>query len=160
MVRSSVLATAVLSLTLATACDNASTDAEKANRAQTEVNAKSAAAFKEADEKVAKARAEADETIAAARADFMKTREDYRHTTTTNLVDLDQKVADLAAQATQVSGKKRADLDATLKQIHASRAAFGKDYESLENASASTWDNAKSRLDKEWTELKALVDKA
>jgi septal ring factor EnvC (AmiA/AmiB activator) len=120
MVRPSVLATTVLSLMLATACDNASTDAQKANTAQAEANDKNAAAVKEAEDKVKKARAEADETIATVRADFMKTREDYRHTTTTNLVDLDHKVADLTAQAKQATGKKKA----------------------------------------EWSDLKALVDKA
>jgi len=121
MVRSSLLATTILSVVLATACHNDPTDPQKANTAQTEANEKSAAAVKEAEDKVKKARAEADEIIAAARADFMKTREDYRHTTTTNLVDLDHKVADLTAEAKRATGKKRADLDANLKQIHASR---------------------------------------
>jgi len=159
MVRSSLALTA-LTFVLSTACNNASDDAKKVNGAQAEANDKSGAAMKEAAEKVDHAQAEADGKIAAARADFMKLREDYRHTTTNNLVDLDHKVADLATKATQSTGKQRTDLDASLKVIHASRDAFGRDYQSLDAAAASTWDSAKTRLDKEWSDLKALVDKA
>jgi hypothetical protein len=159
MVRSSLALTA-LTFVLSTSCNNASDDAKRVNGAQAEANDKSGAAMKEATEKVDNAQAEADEKIAAARADFMKLREDYRHTTTSNLVDLDHKVADLATKASQSSGKQRTDLDANLKLIHASRDAFARDYQSLDAAAASTWDGAKTRLDKEWTDLKALVDKA
>jgi hypothetical protein len=159
MLRSSFALTA-LTFALSTACNNAADDAKRVNGAQAEANDKSGAATKEATEKVDNAQAEADEKIAAARADFMKLREDYRHTTTNNLVDLDHKVADLAAKAGKSSGKQKADLDANLKVIYASRDAFGRDYQSLDVAAASTWDSAKTRLDKEWTDLKALVDKA
>jgi regulator of protease activity HflC (stomatin/prohibitin superfamily) len=160
MLRSSkVLIATVLSLTLSAACDNASNDNKKANSAQAEADDKTAAATKEADEKVQSAQAAADDKIASARADFMKLREDYRHTTTTNLVDLDHKVTDLETRASEANGKKKVGLDANLKQIHARRETFGEDYRALENASASTWDDTKLRLDKEWTDLKALVDK-
>src|SRR5579862_650544 len=110
MVRSSLALTA-LTFVLSTACNNASDAAKKVNGAQAEANDKSGAAMKEAAEKVDHAQAEADGKIAAARADFMKLREDYRHTTTNNLVDLDHKVADLATKATQSTGKQRTDLD-------------------------------------------------
>jgi hypothetical protein len=160
MIRSSILATTVLSLTLAAACDNASSDARKAEVAQTEANDKSAGAMKVADDAVKSAQAEADEKIAAAQADFLKLREDYRHTVTTNLVELDRKTANLTAKLDQLHGKERADLDTSLRQIHSTRDAFARDYQSLEGDSARTWDNTKFRLDKEWTDLKALVDKA
>jgi hypothetical protein len=159
MIRSSLALTA-LTFVLSASCDNASTDANKANGAQVEANDKTAAAMKEATEKVNTAQAEADQKIAAAQADFMKLREDYRHTTTNNLVDLDHKVADLATKAGQSTGKQKVDRDANLKVIYASRDAFNRDYQSLDAAAASTWDSAKTRLDKEWTDLKALVDKA
>jgi regulator of protease activity HflC (stomatin/prohibitin superfamily) len=159
MVRSS-LALAALTFVLATSCNNASEDAKRVNGAQAEANDKSGAAMKEATDKVNTAQAEADEKIAAAQADFMKLREDYRHTTTNNLVDLDHKVADLATKASQSTGNQKVNLDANLKVIHASRDAFGRDYQSLDAAAASTWDSAKTRLDKEWSDLKALVDKA
>src|SRR5580698_5697129 len=154
MVRSSLALTA-LTFVLSASCNNAATDANKANGAQVEANDKAAAAMKEATEKVDNAQAEADEKIAAARADFMKMREDYRHTTTNNLVDLDHKVADLATKASQSTGKQKVDRDANLKVIYASREAFNRDYQSLDAAAAATWDSAKTRLDKEWTDLKA-----
>jgi hypothetical protein len=73
----------------------------------------------------------------------MKMREDYRHATTVNLVDLDHHVDNLEAKAKESSGKARIELDASLKQIHADRGAFETDCKSLETATASTWDNEK-----------------
>ncbi|MGD0674145.1 MAG: hypothetical protein ABSC94_01925 [Polyangiaceae bacterium] len=160
MNRSSAFATTALYLVLMTACDNAATDEKKAAAAQTEANDKSGAATKEAEDKITGAQAEADQKMAAAQADFMKLRENFRHTTTTNLVELDQKVADLTASAGQFSGKKRVAFDANLKQIHASRETFESDYRLLQGTSGAAWDEVKARLEKEWTELKALVDKA
>jgi hypothetical protein len=159
MIRSSILATTALAICL-TACNTASDDAKKAQAARAEADDKSGAAVDESAEKVKSARAEADQKIAAARADFATLREDYRHATTKNLVDLDHAVDDLTAKANQASGKEKTDRDAGLKQIHASREAFWKDYQSLDGALESTWDAAKSRVDKEWTDLKALVDRA
>jgi hypothetical protein len=128
---------AVLSLGVG-ACDKAADDEHKANVAQTE----------------------ADQKIAAAHASFLKLREDYRHTTTGNLVDLDRDVESLAAKAKQASGQPRADLDARLLQIQQSRSAFMRDYASLDTAAGATWDDTRLRLDKEWVALKALVDKS
>jgi hypothetical protein len=159
MVRSSIWVATALTLYLA-ACDNASDDARKARNAQATADDKSGAALRESDDKVKSAQTEADQKIAAARADFMTMREDYRHATTNNLVNLDHKVDDLTAKAKQSSGKDKTDRDASLKQIHASRDAFWKNYQSLDSASESTWDDAKLRVEKEWTELKALVDSA
>ena len=159
MIRSSLPVAAALVLTLA-ACDNASDDARKAQTAQAEANDKSGAAMKEADQKVKSAQAEADGKIAAARASFSTLRENYRHATLTNLLELDHKVDDLTAKAKQAAGKERTDRNAALKDIHTNREAFWKNYQALDSASESTWDGAKSRLDNEWTELKALVDRA
>ena len=144
----------------AVACDNASDDANKARTAQATANDKSGAAVRESDEKVKSAQAEADQKIAAAHADFMTMRENFRHETTRDLVGLDQKVDVLTAKAGQSTGKEKTDRDAGLKQIHASRDAFQKLYQSLDSASESTWDDAKSQVSKELTDLEALVDRA
>ncbi|HLK39713.1 MAG TPA: hypothetical protein VKU41_23315 [Polyangiaceae bacterium] len=161
MIRPSVLAAGVLSLMLTDACDNLSNDDKVIDMARTEANDKSGAPLvKQADEKANGAQAAADEKIVAAQAAFTRLREDYRHTIASNLVELDHKVADLVAQESQSSGRRKSAFDTNLRQIHASRAAFEKDYQSLENTSASTWDDARARLDREWTDLKALVDKA
>jgi flagellin-like hook-associated protein FlgL len=161
MTHPSILATAVLAAVLAAGCDKAIDDQTKANNAQAEANDKIATATKEADQKILAAQAEADKKTADANASFMKLREDYRHQTTNNLVDLDHKVGVLEASSRSASANKaKFDLDANLNQIHTKRAEFGADYKSIEAASAMTWDDTKTRLDKEWTELKALVDKA
>jgi len=162
MVRSTRLVTTTtltVCLLAAVACNNASDDANKAKTAQAMADDKSGAAIRESDEKVKSAQTEADTKIAAAHADFMTMRENYRHATNQNLVDLDQKVDVLTAKAGQSSGKEKTDRDAGLKQIHASRDAFQQLYKSLDSASESTWDDAKARVDKEWTDLKALVDR-
>jgi hypothetical protein len=115
---------------------------------------------KEADQKVKSVREEEATKVAAAQADFLKLREDYRHTTTTNLVELDRRVVDLEAKAKTSTGKARTDLDASLKQIRSDRSTFDADWKLLEGATASTWDDAKAHLDTEWTHLKGLVDRA
>jgi len=139
---------AILCVGSVAACDQAADDEKKVNVANAEAN-----------DKIAQANKDADQKIAAAQASFMKLREDYRHATTTNLVDLDRDVDNLAAKSKQASGQPRADMDARLQQIRASRTMFMKDYDSLEGATGATWDSTRVRLDKEWLDLKALVDK-
>jgi hypothetical protein len=160
MTCSTVLITSILSVLLITGCDKAMDDQTKANNSQATANEKIAAANQEANQKGQAAQAEADRKIAAANANFMKLREDYRHQTTNNLVDLDHRVDVLDAASRVSSTKNQAALEANLRQIHAKRAEFTSDYVAIETASAMTWDDTKTRLDKEMTELKALVDKA
>ncbi|MGA2449089.1 MAG: hypothetical protein ABTD50_10465 [Polyangiaceae bacterium] len=159
MVRSLIPATLLL-VTLAFACNTASDEQRKVNSARTEADNTIDAAIQEAEHKMRDAQQEADRKVAEAQAGFMKLREDYRHTTTENLVDLDHKVDDLEGKARQSFGKSRAGLDANLKQIHAYRDAFQIDFKRLEAVTALTWDAEKARLDKEWTQLQTLVDKA
>jgi len=160
MLRKTILTSAVLSLIVAAGCSRASDDQQKATAAQSEANDKIAAANTEADKKVVSAQNEADKKIGEAQASFMKRREDYRHQTTVNLVELDRKVDLLTAKSKTATGKAQSDLNANLVQIRASRAGFATDYNALESESAGTWDATQARLDKEWTALSALVDKA
>jgi hypothetical protein len=160
MTRSTALATAILSAVLITGCDKATDDQTKADKAQITANDKITAINQEAHEKGQAAQAEADKKIAEANTSFVKLREDYRHQTTNNLADLDHRVDALDAASRAPSNKSHAALDANLRQIHTKRAEFTSDYLTIETASAVTWDDTKTRLDKELTELKALVDKA
>jgi hypothetical protein len=157
MIRVSMVVTAVLCLM---ACNNGSDDEKRARSARAEANDRSGAALKEADEKIKSAQAQAEDTISAVRMDFKALREDFRHTTASDLIDLDDKVDGLTVQATQSSGKEKTERDAKLKQIHTSRDAFWTDCQSVESATESTWDATKARLEREWTELKALVARA
>jgi len=159
MILSSIPPT-VLFMTLALACNNASDEQKKMNSARAEADDKIGAAVKQADQNIKNAEQDESKKVAEAQAGFMKMREDYRHVTTMNLVDLDHKVDDLEAKAKVSNGKARSELDANLKQIHTDRGTFETDYRSLETATPLTWDDAKARLDKEWTHLKTLVDKA
>ncbi len=161
MIRSSIIAAAVLCLLAAGhGCDSASADQAKVDDAQKEANTKIAAVSSDADAKIRAAQAAADKKIAEAQVSFVKLREDYRHTTTMNLATLDKKIADLDAKDATATAAAKADLDLSLARIHAARAHFAADVSALESASAATWDAAKANLDKEWSDLEALVDKA
>jgi hypothetical protein len=162
MIRASIFASAGLALTLAlaTGCDKAADEQQKANNAQAEANTKITSAKMEGDEKAKAAQAEADKKIAAAEGDFGKRREDYRHKLNSDLVDLDKKIGVLEAKAKTATGKAKADLDARLAQIRTRRAAFDTNVKTVETSTAITWDDTKTRIDKEWTDLKNLVDKA
>jgi hypothetical protein len=162
MTRSSIIVCGLgsLLLGLASGCDKAADEQQKAVNAQTQANDKIVQANQEADKTANQAQADADKKIAEAQAGFLKLREDYRHDTTTKLVELDHKIADLEAKEKTATGKKKADLDVQLGVIRTQREAFANDWKTIETASATTWDSTKNRLDKEWSDLKALVDRA
>jgi hypothetical protein len=170
----------LLSVLFCAACDDAASEQKAAATAQTEANTKIITVTNEANQKVANAQAEAntqigaagveadqkardaqleaDKKVAAANESFLKMREELRHSTETNLIELDRNVADLEVRAKKANGKARIELNAQLKQIHAQREAFSSSCKALEAETASTWDGAKVRIDKEWAALKALVD--
>lgn len=162
MIRATTFASAALALTLACAagCDKAADDQNKANAAQAEADKKIADAKKEAADKSNNAQAEADKKIAAAEGDFGKRREDYRHKVQTDLIDLDKKIDILEAKSKTATGKTKLDLDANLAAIRTRRMAFAQDMKGVDTSTALTWDEMKTRVDKEWSDLKALVDKA
>lgn len=160
MIRSWMVSAAALGLLGAAGCDKAATEHARAVEAENEAKQEIAEARADADEKAREAHAEAAEEIADATAKFQKLREEFRHDTTENLVELDKDVHELEAKAMKATGKEKAELDAKLSEIRARRAAFVNDYKSIETASAATWDATKARLEREWSELKELVDRA
>ena len=164
MTRASIFASsafaAALSLSVIAGCDKGSDEQQKANAAQAEADKKIAEANKEATTKTTSAQVEADKKIAAAESEFGKRREDYRHKLAGDVVDLDKKIDTLEAKAKTATGKTKTELDATLPGIRQHRAAFASDLTSVESATAVQWDNTKTKVDKDWTDLKALVDKA
>ena len=155
MIRSALLLGAFLVLT--SGCDNAKDAQDKATDAQREANVKITTASQEANQKAASAQADADKKIADAQANFTRLREDYRHTTTQNLIDLDRKIDLLEAKAKQSTGKAKTDLDDRLKVIRAQRISFNEHFAALDKASALTWDDTKAQLNQQWTTLKDLV---
>jgi hypothetical protein len=162
MIRSSILfaaAATVLSLSLVTGCDRANDDQRKADNAQAEANKKIGEAKTEATTKITSAQVEADKKIAAAEADFGKLREDYRHKVQADLIDVDKKIDRLEAKSKTATGKAKADLDANLTAIRSRRMVFASDVKSLEVATAPAWNDTKAKVDKDFNDLKALVDK-
>jgi F0F1-type ATP synthase membrane subunit b/b' len=134
----------------AVACDKSGADAQReADKAQAQSTTQ-----------ITNAQVEADKKVAQAQHDFDMTREDYRHDMQAKLDDLDKKIADLDAKSKTDVGHAKAKLDANLPSIHAQRAAFGRDFASIQSDTAMTWDSSKARLDKEWDALKSAVDKA
>jgi cell division septum initiation protein DivIVA len=158
MLRSPFFMGSALCALIGAGCDDVAHLETKAQSAQAEADNKIAAAAREASDKALSAQSEADKKIAEAEANIQRLREDYRHTTASNLLDLDQKVADLEVKANQAKGKAKAEYDNKIQQIRASRAAFVADYKALDIETGAAWDAAKTRLDKEWVELKALLE--
>jgi hypothetical protein len=142
------------------ACTDAMDEQKKATTAKNEAADKINAANVEADKKVESATTEADRKIAEAQTSFLKLREDYRHKVTVNLVELDAKVDTLGVKLKTAGGKSKVDLDDKLKIIRLRRTEFAAAYTALDGASAATWDAMQMKLDKDWTLLKDLVDKA
>jgi hypothetical protein len=139
-------------------CENASDLQQKSDVAQAAAGEKIAAAKKEADQKIMAAQAEADKKTGDMQATFAKTVEDYRHKTQSDLTDLDHKIDGLDAQTRTATGKAKDQLVARLPSIKTKRAAFAADFKTIDTAVATGWDATKARLDREWTDLKALVD--
>jgi hypothetical protein len=139
------------------ACDKpGATERQKEEQAGAQV----AQAQNEANQQIQNAQAEANKDMASAHATFENSREDYRHNRIKDLNEFDKKVADLDAQALTATGAKKARLDASLPGLHAQRAAFVRDMVTLDSATATTWDQAKADLDREWDALDAALDKA
>lgn len=162
MIRSSILfaaAATALSLSLVTGCDRASDDQKKADNAQAEANKKIGEAQGEATTKITSAQVEADKKIAAAEADFGKLREDYRHKLQADLIDLDKKIDRLEAKSKTATGKAKLDVDSNLTAIRSRRMVLASDVKSVETATAPAWNDTKARVDKDYSDLKALVDK-
>jgi hypothetical protein len=150
------IAVALAAAPFAVACDKTGADAQaEVDQAQDKANAEIAKANSQVTTTAGTAQAVADKTITAVQADFATTREDYRHTVQSNLDALDKQLADLDVRARTA----KPDLRATLVALRAQRDAFVADYQSLSNVTAITWDAARSRLDEEWTDLKAAVAK-
>ena len=155
------LSLAVAALPLVVACDKSGAEAQaEANKAQENANAQMAKANDQVTTTSGQAQANADMKIAAAKADFAMTREDYRHEIQSKLDTLNKELDDLDAKAMKATGTVKADLHAKVPALRAQRDAFVADFQALGNATASTWDATRARIDKEWTDLKTAVDKA
>jgi hypothetical protein len=158
MNRALVVSLVLASVPALVACDKSGAEAQQqVNEAKQQANREIGQANAQATE----SQAEAERRIAAAQADFLKSREDYRHEKQLDLEKLDQDIAGLDAKVkSQQTAKGKSDMQAKLSGIHAQRDAFASDFRSLDNATMATWDDAKLRVDKEWSDLRAAVEKA
>jgi hypothetical protein len=108
----------------------------------------------------ASAQADMNGKVNSARADFEKTRDDYRHEKASDIEALDAKIDALENKDKTATGKAKVDLDSKLPAIRTQRASLGADFRALQATSATTWDDAKARVDKEWDDLKSAVNSA
>jgi len=148
-----------LSLAFAAGCNKAADEQRKADQARIDADKKVNDANGEATDKINAAHADADKKVADAQASFLKLREDYRHKVTDDLTSVDKDIANLEAKAKTEKGKKKADIEAALPNIHSLRESVTNEYRSLEMSSAITWDETKARVDKAVDDLKKAIDK-
>jgi len=153
-------ATLALALSLFIACDNATDDQLKAKNAQIEANKTISAANKQASSDDLAAQAEADKKIAASNADFAKLRSDFGRETSKSLTDVDRKVGQIETMSTAGRTRAQLDVDARLKEIHTKRAQLDTDFNALQASPEVAWDGQKDHLNKELSELTALVEKS
>lgn len=157
----SILIYALVLAPIVVACDKSGTEAQaEVNQAQAKANDEVAKANDKVTTTAAQAQATADLKIANAQGDFATTREDYRHKMQGNLDALNKELASIDLKAKTATGTTATDLRATIPALRAQRDAFVADYQSLATATAVGWDATRTRLDKEWADLKAAVDKA
>jgi hypothetical protein len=147
-------------LAFAAGCNKAADQQQKADSARAEADTKVADANREATDKINAAQSEADKKVADAQANFLKLREDYRHSVSEDLVKVDKSISDLEAKEKTAKAKDKASIDAALPNIHSLRESVTTEYRSLELASAITWDDSKARVEKAVDDLKKAVDKA
>lgn len=100
---------------------------------------------------------EADTKRGAAK-DFVKEQKEYMQTMQSRLIEVDRSIAALDAKTQRAAGQKHVDKYARLKKARAQREALASSIKALETERAGTWDASRSRLDREWTALKALLD--
>src|SRR5579884_661979 len=154
MHRTIILVALFAAAPIVVACDKSGSDAQsRATQAQEQANREIGRANAQASE----AQEQADKKIAAAEADFIKLRESYRASAWGNLDTIDKRIADLEAKA---SSGDRPDLRTALAAIHARRDVYANDVRVIDSTSAANFDATKARIDKEWADLKAAVDKA
>jgi HdeA/HdeB family len=102
---------------------------------------------------------EADKTNTA-ESDFAKVRDEYRKQKQSDLDSLDKVITDVETKEKASAGKAKEELGAMLSSLKTGRDTFKGDLHSTEQATASSWDSTKARLDKEWADLKTVADKA
>jgi septal ring factor EnvC (AmiA/AmiB activator) len=159
MTRASALAAPVLALVLVAACGKIADPECQNPRVMAEASARVVAAQTDAEAKTDHARAQAEHEVEEAKARFVQLR-DYFHSTTTKLFAIDKKIAEVEARAKTPAGHGNADLEGTLKRLHAGRDRFTSDFEALETTLPATWADTKARLDRELSDLQTIVDDA
>ena len=161
MSRSVLLCVALAAVALA--CNNKSgADAQaEANKAQEKANNAIATANNEANAKALAAQAEANNKIdAVLQSDFAKMREDYRRQMRADLDSLNKNFTDLETKQMTATGKTKTELDGVLPLLKTRRDGFMNDLPTIDGANGTTWDATRVRLDKEWADLKVMVDGA
>jgi len=150
----------IIALSFAVGCENAADQQRKVNESQADADREAARAQAEADRVAQQAQAEANREISGAQEKFAKMREEFRHDVRSKLVEIDKDIADLRTASTTENGKKKQKIDANLPIIEERRTRLVAAVDRLEQASASTWDQAKGEVEKLWDELKHSVQAA
>jgi hypothetical protein len=159
VIRQLLSQSAVIAIVLLGACDDGANEVRRMAAAQNEVDSRIIAiAIADASQKAKQAQRDADNKIALVKESFLKARENYRHMVKTNLIDLDRSVAELEDQAKAAPAQARGEAQAVLRQIRTRRETYANNLTSLEAETVATWDDAKARMDKEWSALEELVE--
>ncbi len=99
--------------------------------------------------------------VAAVRAKTRarRVRNEYRHSVTFNLAELDRRILHLRVHARTATAEVKEHFDVSLKAIGSSRDRLASDLRALDAATDSGWTAAKTALDRELFVLTALIEK-
>ena len=104
--------------------------------------------------------AQRDAATSASQSAVQKLRADYLNQKHTDLELIDKSIASLDVREKTVAARTKQDIHGAIASVKAARESFAADLRAVEASSATNWDEARARLEKEWTELKTATDSA
>jgi pyruvate/2-oxoglutarate dehydrogenase complex dihydrolipoamide acyltransferase (E2) component len=143
---------------LSLGCKTAEDRGQEAAEVQRVATEKIQQAEEKAREEIQKAKTQAEQKIASIQADFDKLRENYRHEVTGKLVGVDESIAKYGAKSRNDSPNAKKVSEPRFAEMQAKRSQFQKSFDSLRDASASTWDASRAAVELEWTALDKFIN--
>ncbi len=137
--------------------DSAKRQRQEANEAVSEAEATARQARIEADKKIAEARHEAAEEVNEAQRKAADERADLRDGAHKRIAAIDRQIDDLKLQSERATGKLKDDVDRTLTDARARRAAVEGEMRAFEADANREMKPFRSRLDTELDELESLL---
>ena len=159
MIRNAIIGAALVLIPTLAACQRSPADDQAAiDEAQRRADEVAARARHDAEQKAAEAQAKVDDAVRRADASFARARDDLRASTQHDLDVLSKRLNDIEARMSKVTGRRRAELSATMKDLDEKRASLQAAIASIDAVSAQGFEALKTTLNALVDELRKAVD--